>query len=91
MTSDQKMLAMCALDRDTCVRLSTYTKKWYVTCRAEISEGCVLSSPLYHRLTVEETIHDTWTEYSQALCVVIDAMKRSRREVRWNGFMWDDV
>ncbi len=91
MTTDQKMLAMVALDYRTSVMLSPYTKKWYVSCRAEVKEGSIVSSPLYHSTTAEQSIRETWEEYSKALCVVVNVMKKNRREVRWNGFMWDDV
>ena len=67
-------------------------RTWYVSVSAEIShDGRFLESPTQAATNPEAAIREAWASYSTAKRVVYRSVNGIRRDVRWNGFMWEDV
>lgn len=86
--------ALCALDRDTCLRMRK-PGDWYVSHHIEVGgDGC-LSGIYGNGASPELAVLDDWAKLVTSLrpdrFLVIDAMRDTRRQVRWNGYMWEDV
>jgi hypothetical protein len=68
---------------------------WYVDARMEIKDGSVLVGAFGNGRTPQEAVDDHWAQYAFLPAdkgpIVLNAMGESRRHVRWNGFMWQDV
>ena len=68
---------------------------WYVYVPAvEIKDGHILKSGAGNGRTPEEAVDAYWsevTELSRGERLVVGAYSENRREVLWNGFMWEDV
>lgn len=67
---------------------------WYVSHGVEVKNGHVLEGRYGNGPTPEAAIEDHWrqiAEISPPLYVVIDSYGKSRRAVRWTGYMWRDV
>lgn len=61
-------------------------RTFYVSTRLEIKDGSILGSVPGYAPTPQLSVARVWQELSEGL-VVIDAMKPSRREVRWNPYL----
>jgi hypothetical protein len=92
MTWEQKLAALTALG-DTSLRMRK-PGDWYVDHRGvEIGDGHILDSGHGDGATPEAAVEDRWaclTLLPPNKIIVLDAMRATRREVRWNGFMWAD-
>lgn len=94
LTANQKFLAMKALG-DASIKMDVYGK-WYVSIFAvEVKHGAMLSGlPVPHTETMQDAVEQSWkglTELSGDRYIVINAMGATRRAVRWNGFMWEQL
>lgn len=71
---------------------------WYVSSTLEVIEKGhegVLAGRYGNGKTPKEAVENHWEKIvvsPKVKCIVVDAMgtRRGRREVRWNGFMWQD-
>ncbi len=95
MTWQQKFMALRAIaGLDTAIHARSETD-WYVRMPyVEIGGNGFLSSPSSSGKTPELAVEQAWKDYAEVqppLRCVIDAMGAKRREVRWNGFMWEGV
>jgi hypothetical protein len=93
MTAHQKAIAANALGRLT---LSlTLNDTWLaVAAGVEIKDGGLLKGVAGRGETPDAAIFDLWdnlTSLAGLRVLVINAMKTTRREVKWNGFMWVDA
>jgi hypothetical protein len=93
MTWEQKLQALQALS-DVSLRMRK-PGDWYVDSRMEIKDGPVLVGAYGNGKTPQAAVEDHWQQYALLPLdkgpIVVDAMRDSRRHVRWNGFMWQDV
>lgn len=71
---------------------------WYVSQQVEIKDGSILRGDYGNGCTPEEAILDHWerlTSIKLPLYLVgrtfFDGRVETRKAVRWNGFMWEDV
>lgn len=92
MNWEQKLAALQALGEfKLCMR---EPGNWYVYVpKAEIKDGSMLKSGAGNGRTPEEAVENYWremTELNPGERVVIGAYSDARREVRWNGYMWQD-
>lgn len=97
MTWEQKAQALKAIAGDYGFALHMRGPgDWYVSLtRVEVSDGpdsvCV-SSPTQSAATPQAAIEQAWEQHTtKAYCVIVNALNERRREVKWNGFMWEDV
>lgn len=94
MDYEQKALAMKALAHDVCLHIRA-AGDWY--CRlpgVEIGGNSILESVGGDGTTPHAAVTDAWkrlTELPAGKYIVVDAMRTTRRQYRWNGFMWADV
>lgn len=90
MTTDEKLAALKAL---TPTHLEMRSPgDWYVSAYSrECKQGAMLHGNYGNGTTPQAAIDDDWNQISTAQCVVINAYSKTRREVRWNGFMWETV
>jgi len=65
---------------ETYIRYSTYTRKFYVSTKAEIKEGIILRGIAEHRDTPEEAI-EAFNERIKGKLIVINAMRPNRKEM----------
>ena len=70
---------------------------WYVHGPAGVEikeEGC-LASPTQRGATPRAAVEECWIQYTKLAAdryLVVNAMARdSRRHIRWNGFMWQEL
>ena len=92
MTLTDKYEALSALT-DICLKRSG-NGRWYVSWSVEIKEGGLLTSVTEWSDTIEGAINDLWlrvTTLPPNQCLVIDAMKPSRRQFRWNKYAWKEI
>lgn len=92
MTTDEKMYALKALG-DPTIRMRA-PGDWCCSVRAEIGGDGVLRGRHGNGATPQAAIEDAFQQFTQpppGLHVVIDALRPSRRAVRWTGFMWETV
>lgn len=97
MTWEQKLQALQALigPLDTCLGMR-HPGNWYVRQRGvEIGGDGMLTGPSVSGQTPEKAVEAYWnrlTELKPNFYIVTNAMSTTeRRQVRWNGFMWEDV
>ncbi len=93
MTWQQKLAALKAL---TSTHLEMRSPgDWYVAAYSrEVSVGCMLKGRYGNGETPEAAVDDDWRQIAENPegKIVINAMSpEKRREVRWNGFMWEDA
>lgn len=96
MTTREKALALNALSRLS-LELDC-NNQWFVNHQRvdikEIDHPGVICSVTGRGDTPEDAIEDHWhkmTASGQNLYIVVNALHNSRRHVRWNGFMWEDL
>lgn len=94
----QKLEALKALCGEFNVSLKMRAPgDWYVeTTGLEIKvNASILSSHTSRAPSPEKAVEDAWRAYVEDLppdrYLVVGAMRSSRRHVRWNGFMWQDL
>ena len=65
---------------------------WYCSLpRVEIKRGGLLESPTQSAPTPEGAIDAAFAQYANpSERVIVDAYGPKRREVQWNGYMWED-
>lgn len=91
MTWEQKLYALKAL-----AEVTLNMRKpgdWYACMHAELKGDGVLTSSAGDGASPAQAVEDLWEQYAEAdVVVVLNAMDaQARREVRWNGFMWEDA
>ncbi len=86
----QKFIALKAIDPDIALLCRSYGS-WYLHFSPEIGKPSVLESPTQSGKDPSAAVEEAWDQYSRADRVVLNSYKENRREVRWNGFMWEDV
>jgi hypothetical protein len=94
MNWEQKMQALMSLAM--CHLVMHRPGHWYVQhSGVEVGGNGFLHGAAGRGKTPEEAVNDHWRELVDELpadrFVVIEAYAGSRREVRWNGFMWEAV
>ena len=65
---------------------------WYVCQLVEVKDGMVLRSKCGNGITPEQAVKNHWkvlTKLKSHEYIVLNAMDlKTRRAVKWNGFMW---
>lgn len=94
MTFDMKALALRALTNEFSLNLRQ-DGSWYVRLPGveviEVGRLGMLLSPNQSERSPEAAINAAWEDYAvKPYRVVINAYSPSRREVKWNGYMWED-
>lgn len=93
MNWEQKLAAIQALG-DTSLRMRK-PGDWYVSStRMEIGGDGMLSGEYGNGRTPEEAVEEHWRIYTNlppGKFIVIGAYTDKRRQVRWNGYMWEDI
>jgi hypothetical protein len=96
MTWEQKLQALQALS-DVALHMRK-PGDWYVNASMEIGadDSGVLVGSYGNGTTPQEAVEDHWSIYTVLLkpkeyCVICTGSQATRRHVRWNGFMWQDV
>lgn len=94
MTWEQKLAALQVLC-DTSLRMRK-PGDWYVSARGRNVGGDGLLRGAYgNGPTPEAAVTDDWRQLAEMLpsdrFIVVDGLTSGRRQVRWNGFMWDEV
>lgn len=90
MTWEEKLAACQALAE--CHLRMRKPGDWYVSHRADVATGCMLEGRFGNGNDPREAVENHWCELTMLKGderVVVGAMDQ-RREVRWNGFMWQD-
>lgn len=93
MTVTEAMLVIKALDNESSLELSEYTRKWYVAAGLDIGDGVLLTGISEHRHTPEDAVF----AILERLMAVTDldhyiaTRSEPRREYRWNGAAFADV
>ena len=97
MNWEEKLVALLTIDDDLAVTMRK-PGNWYVSggrCEIKRKGSGVLEGVYGDGKTPQEAVEDHWRQYvtdlPEGAVIVIDAMQKTRREVRWNGFMWADV
>lgn len=95
MNYQQKFLAMKALvGTEVSIKARGYADWFVVVHRVEIGGNGLLASPTSTGVTPEDAIDKTWdmlVNLRPHQYLVVGALTDSRRHVKWNGFMWEDV
>lgn len=90
-----KFMAMKALAGNNTAIHARSESDWYVVVPSvEIGGNGILESPAVSGRTPQEAIELEWeslTKIKAGRFLVVNAMKSTRRHVRWNGYMWEDV
>lgn len=95
MTFEQKVQAIIALvgPFNFAIRCRE-SGSWYVEDGSlEIAQGGLVS-PTESADSPYAAVHEHWEKLTKLTSddyLVLDAMGKNRRAVRWNGFMWADV
>ena len=91
----QKLQAMTSLvgTFNICLKMRK-PGDWYVSVQGrEILEGSILAGSYGNGSTPQEAVEDDWRKCTEDLkphqCIVTNAYGPERRQVRWNGFMWE--
>lgn len=94
MTWEEKLSACCSI-ADTSLSMRK-PGDWYVSSGMEVIERGhrgVLVGSYGNGKTPEEAVENHWkklVENPEVECIVVHAMRDDRRELIWNGFMWQD-
>jgi hypothetical protein len=90
----QNQLAACQALGPRCSLNMRKPGDWYVSQPSvEVATNGMLEGRYGNGRDPEEAVHDHWRKLTTLKGderVVLNAMTGSRREVRWNGFMWAD-
>lgn len=93
LTYEQKLAAMNAL-RSCSVHMRE-PHSWYVSQPGvEIKNGSVLQNVSGNGDSPGAAIEDHWEQLivvPAPRVIVLDAMRETRKYVRWNGFMWVEI
>lgn len=90
MNTTQKALALNALGGFS-IKIRS-SGDWYASVSAEIKRGVFLESPAVSEATPNKAVDSLFKIYTDlGVHVVLNAYGKDRREVRWNGFMWEDM
>jgi len=91
---EEKLQAIRSLDSEVLLRMYA-PGDWGVFTGIEIGGDGILTGAFGKGTTPEEAVLDLWrlivTELKPGAVLVIRAYSPNRREVRWNGFMWEDL
>jgi len=94
MNWEQKFAAILAISYSASLRMRQ-PGNWYVSVPGcEIGGGATLRSVGSTGADPSKAIECTWEEITKLppdKHLVIDAMRDTRRHVRWNGYMWEDL
>jgi hypothetical protein len=94
MTWEQKLQAIAALvglGRDVSL-IMRHPGNWYVSCGLERKEGGLLSGGLVQAPDPATAVEHYWNWLTdERYYIVVNAMRDTRKAVKWNGFMWADV
>ncbi len=90
-TYEEQFFALKALNPDICIMMRK-PGDWYCLMKyIEIKEGSMLRSCGGNGETPAAAINDSWLQCSKpGTIIVLKAFQEDRREVTWNGFMWED-
>lgn len=94
MTWEQKFEAIQALG-SACLRMRS-PGDWYVSqSGVEVRRGPFLESRYGNGVTPQAAVSDHWDKLTTLdlagdEVIVLDAMRDTRRHVRWNGYRWVD-
>ena len=96
MNWEQKLAALMALKFFSFECRMRKPGDWYcasggVECVERGREGSLIGR-YGNGKTPQEAVLDCWEQLTSddVKCLVIDAMSDKRREVKWNGYMWED-
>jgi hypothetical protein len=94
MTWEEKLQAIRSLDCEAHLRMRK-PGDWYVSSRIEVGGDGILSGAYGDGTNPEEAVLETWnkfvTELKSGYFLVLHAYTPKRKEVRWSGFMWEDL
>ena len=96
MTFEEKFAAMKALAGfDTALHMRSMGEWYCLLPGVEIGGDGILQSVGADGPSPEQAIRNTWEQITTLLPVtqylVIRVYQTDRRQLRWNGFMWEDV
>jgi len=91
----EEKLAACKALGDCALRMRE-PGDWYVSWSVEAVEHGhpgILVGRYGNGATPQLAVEDHWSRITapEVSALVVNAMRPTRREVRWNGFMWWDV
>lgn len=89
-STTHEMLLIKSIDPDASLRLSEWTRRWYVEAKIEVSDGAVLSGITEHRDSPDEAVAaylERLREVNQndSDHVLAARVAGDRRHFRWNG------
>lgn len=95
MNTEEKFAALGALAPHAASLWMRNPGDWYVHLTGvEIGGDEMLTSPASSGKTPFEAIEECWRQHTllpAGRYVVLNAMQTTRRHVRWNGFMWQEL
>lgn len=95
MNTEEKFAALGALAPYAASLWMRNPGDWYVHLKGvEIGGDGMLASPASSGKTPFEAIEKCWAEHATLPAgryIVLNAMQTTRRHVRWNGFMWQEL
>ena len=97
MNYEQKIQAMASLlvfSGSAALRMRKQGDWYFSLPGVDIKQGGCLLSECGNGTTPEEAVNSLWNRYTtlpQDEYLVLDSHSGSRRAVKWNGFMWEDV
>jgi len=89
---EQKLQALQSL-AITSIRMRS-PGNWYVSHSIEVKDGSLLKGTYGEGKNPQEAILNDWnllTNLREDQYLVINAMSKDRKAIKWNGFMWDKV
>jgi hypothetical protein len=91
---EEKLQAIQSFDSEVQLRMRK-PGDWYVSSRIEIGGDGTLQGAYGNGTSPEEAVLETWdkfvTNLESGYFLVLGAHTDRRREVRWNGFMWEEL
>lgn len=97
LTWEQKLQAIASLHGilDKPSLMMNEPGNWYIYLPAlDIKKGCMLTSPCNRGNTPEDAVNSAWdnlTKLKDDEYLVVNAFRDSRKAVKWNGFMWQEI
>lgn len=86
--TDEAMLQIMALDSSASLHYSTFTHKWYVRAKIEVSDGGVIGGITQHADSPESAcvfFVNKMKSIAPDEVLVTDSMSSERSHWRWNG------